>query len=335
MTVPSIVMCFLSTPYWEVSFVAAFDYDPYVGIGETFRILFGDSWQYLWPVIVISIFQILGASLVMSSIDRHFRTGELSLRKPFRLLNNSIFPVAMGVLIMCALSIIMRFVLFGLVTLVQVVSGAIGFVAGATLGIISVISIVLFFFHVLILTPMLYWAPIVFIYGYRLRDAAATSFKLLSGKKVFRNLFIPLIICAAIQLLVGYLQPHIAVTYTVNFVIAIITNVFVPVFVMISFNKISGLDRRDLMPYENISLPSPTVDDKATDGRSATDGKTATGEEARAADIPDAKGETQSSAEAGDKAPAKKRSSKPKGKTKASKQVKSDRDGARGSDDVV
>ncbi|MDE6401652.1 MAG: hypothetical protein K2L54_03465, partial [Clostridiales bacterium] len=100
MLIPSIVACFLSTPYWEVSFVAAFDYAPYLPASKTFRILFGDSWQYLWPVVVVAIVQVFGSALVMSAIDRHFRTGRLSLRDPVLMINNSVAPIAMGVAVM-------------------------------------------------------------------------------------------------------------------------------------------------------------------------------------------------------------------------------------------
>lgn len=256
MIIPAVVACFLSTPYWEVSFVAAYDYNPYVSVGEAFNIIFGDSWQYLWPVIVISIFQIVGATIITSAIDAHFRTGRLSIKHPFRLVNTAIFPMTVCVVIICAVSIVWRFVLFGLTLLIQVVCLAIGLPTGAALAIISVIALVVFYFHVLIITPMLYWAPIMAFYGYRFRDAAATSFRLLSGKKVFPGLFLPMLICAAIQLLVGFLGVHASIAYSTNFLIFLVTNSYVPVYVVISFYKISGLDRRDLLPYE-ISIPAP------------------------------------------------------------------------------
>lgn len=268
MVVPAIVACFLSTPYWEVSFVSDFK-NPDVPISETFRVLFGDSWQQIWPVVVISIFQIFGATLTMSAVDKHFRTGKLSLRMPLRLANNTIFPITLGIVIMCVISIIWRFALFGLVSLVQVIAHSLGFAPQATIVIISAIAVVLFFFHVLVITPILFWAPIMFIYGYRFRDAAATSFKMLAGKKVFRGMILPLLLCAAIQIAVGFANAHYAVSCVVDFIIFLATNVFVTVYVIITFYEISGLDRRDVKPYENIPIPPlPEKQSKsvATDG---------------------------------------------------------------------
>lgn len=256
MIIPSVVACFLSTPYWEVSFVTAFDYDPYVSVGKTFNIIFGDSWQYLWPVIVISIFQIVGATLITSAIGAHFRTGRLSLKHPFRLVNTAIFPMTVCVIVMCAVSIVWRFILFGLTLLAGVVCGAIGMPPGAALAVIAVIAVVMFFFHVLMITPMLYWAPVMAFYGYRFRDAAAASFKLIAGKKVFRGLFLPMLLCAAIQLLVGFLDVHVSIARVTSFIMFLVTNAYVPVYIVMSFYKISGLDRRDVLPYE-LSLPSP------------------------------------------------------------------------------
>ncbi|MCH5165453.1 MAG: hypothetical protein J1G01_03525 [Clostridiales bacterium] len=257
MLVPSLVACFLSTPYWEVSFVAAFDYAPYISVAQTFRIMFGDSWQYLWPVVVIATVQVFGASLVMSAIDRHFRTGRLSLRDPLRLINNSIFPLAIGVIVMSVFSILWRFLLFGLVTLVQVATSAMSLPSGAALAIISAVAVGMFILHVMIITPMLFWAPIMFVYGYGFRDAAATSFKMLAGKRVFIELFLPMVVCVGVQLLVGFLHAHTAVAVIINFFVFLVTNVYAIVYTMMVFNEISGLDRRDVKPYHNAPLPPP------------------------------------------------------------------------------
>lgn len=249
MIAPAIVACFLSTPYWEVSFVSEFD-NPRMPIRETFSIIFGDSWQYVWPVVVISILQIVGATLIMSAMDKHFRTGTLSIRMPLRLLNNTIFPITVGVIVMSVISILWRFALFGLVSLVQVIARAVGFPPELTLALIALVSVVLFFFHVLVITPILFWAPTMFIYGYRFRDAAAMSFQLISGKKVFRGLIVPLIACAGVQILVGFVNDYYAVAVAVNFVIYLATNVYASAYVMIAFYSISEIDRRDIKPYE-------------------------------------------------------------------------------------
>ncbi len=255
MTVPAVIACFLSTPYWEITFVTAFDYDPYIPLGATFRIIFGDSWTYVWPVVVIAVFQIIGAALVMSAIDVHFRTGKFSLKQPLRQINNTIFPVAAGVTVMSVISIVWRFVLFGLTSLIQVIFGAAGASGGAALAVISVTAVLLFVVHVMILTPIMYWAPIMFIYGYRFRDAAATSFKLVSGKKIFFGLLVPMLALAAMQLIVGFLGVHIAALRVTGFIASLVTNVYTTVYIMVSFYGISGLERRDLKPYAAFPLP--------------------------------------------------------------------------------
>ena len=262
MAVPAVAACFLSTPYWEVSFVTGFNYNPYISIRQTFALMFGDAWKYLWPVIVISILQILGASLVMSAIDRHFRTGSLSFKSPFRLINYSVFALLVSILTISIISIILRFILFGLVILVQAILIAAGVGRTVALVIISIIAVAMFVVHVLIITHILYWAPVMFIYGYRFRDAAAASFKLTSGKKLFTGIFLPLLLCAGIQLIVGFLQVPMWATRITNFVLFLFTNVYVTVYVILSFYQISGLDRRDVTYYE-FPIP-PTVTATAT-----------------------------------------------------------------------
>lgn len=287
MLVPSIAACLLSTPFWEVSFVTAFDYDPYVPVKDTFLIIFGDSWRYLWPIVLVGILQAIGASLVMSAIDKHFRTGKLSLRSPARLLNYSIGPLAVGIAVMSVLSIIWRFVLFGLVSLVQVTSGAIGLNAGATLAIICVIALALFVVHLLMITPVLYWAPIMFIYGYRLRDAAALSFKLIAGKKLYMGLLLPMLPCLGIEMLIGFLNVHVAISCAVGGVVFLFTNLYVVVYVILSFYRISDLDRRDISIMQRFPLPEiKDVAAQAEKPRQNKDGgneaATADGEKSRA-----------------------------------------------------
>ncbi|MDE7164641.1 MAG: hypothetical protein K2O04_04375 [Clostridiales bacterium] len=258
MLVPAVAACFLYTPYWEMSFVAGFDFQPYRSTGETFIILFSDSWQYVWPVIVVSVLQVFGAAIIMSALDRHFRTGSLSLKSPVRLINISVFPIAIGVVVMSVTAIILRMLMFGLVSLVQVILGAMSAAPGAALAVIAALAIGLFILHTIVIIPMLMWAPIMFIYGYKFRDAAALSFKLISGKKLFWGLFLPMLICAGLQLLMGFLQVHAAIAYLVNFVVFLFTNAYVTVFTMIAFYDISDLDRRDIEPYKNLPLPHVT-----------------------------------------------------------------------------
>ncbi len=244
--VPSVAACFLSTPYWEVSFVATID-NPLMRVSDTFAVIFGDSWKFLWPVVVVSALQIFASAFAMSAIDRHFRTGRLSLRSPWRLVNNSVFSMFLGVLIMSGISVVLRFVLFGLVTLVQAIAGAAGMSSGATLTVISVIAVGLFVLHVLAITPMLYLTPIMFIYGYRFRDAAGMSFKLIAGKKVFVGLMLPLTLCAGLQLLIGFIGVHLSIAIACNFVIFLATNVYVIAYVVVTFYEISGLDRKSVV----------------------------------------------------------------------------------------
>ena len=262
MLIPAVAACFLYTSYWEVSFVASFDFMPYKSAWQTFTIIFGDAWQYVWPVVIVSALQIVGAAIIMSAVDRHFRTGSLSLKSPVRLINISVFPIAIGVAVMSLTAIVLRLLLFGLVSLVQVIFDTLSVAPGAALAVISAIAVVLFFLHTLIIIPMLMWAPIMFIYGYKFRDAAAMSFKLISGKKLFYGLFLPMSVCAGLQLLVGFLDVHVAISCAVDFVIFLFTNVYATVYIMIAFYDISDLERRDIAPYKRTQFILPTEEQK-------------------------------------------------------------------------
>ncbi|MCH5350434.1 MAG: hypothetical protein J1F39_00500, partial [Clostridiales bacterium] len=85
MILPSVAACILSAPYWEVSFAAAYNYKPGIPFGKIISVVFNTDWTYVWPVVLTSALQIVASSLIMSAIDRHFRTARMSLRSPFRL----------------------------------------------------------------------------------------------------------------------------------------------------------------------------------------------------------------------------------------------------------
>lgn len=254
MIVPAIVACFLSVPYREVAFVAEADDIAYLSAGKTLVLLLGERWVYVWPAVLSEATLALGAALVMSCIDRHFRTGRLSLRSPLSMINNSVFPIALGMIVMCAIEVLLRFVLFGLVSLTQFIGRTANFIAGATTAIVAGEAVGFFILHVAIVTPMLYWAPIMFIYGYGFRDAAAASFKLLAGKRAYRGILLPTLLCAGLQLLAGFLQFPYAADKVVAFILSFVTDVYVTVYVMISFYEISDLERRDRKPYDSYAL---------------------------------------------------------------------------------
>ncbi|MCH5157859.1 MAG: hypothetical protein J1F33_01555 [Clostridiales bacterium] len=291
MIIPSVAACLLSTPYWEVSFAAAYQYEHTLPFGEIMSTVFDDYWKYVWPVVFTSALQIAASSLIMSAIDRHFRTAKMSLRSPFKLMNISIVPVLFGVLIMSAVSVVFRFVLYGLVTLVQWISDAASFAPVAPQIIVAVIAVGLFVLHILTIVPMLYWAPMMFVYGYGLRDAAAYSFKMIGGKKVGRGILLPLLICAAVQLLVGYLDTPEAVCKLIGFFIYLFTNMYVTVYVIVSFYHFSELDRRDVVVY----MPIVTEPVKPADKPKETGVNDEISEDGGASDPkPDEKGEGKS-----------------------------------------
>ena len=125
----------------------------------------------------------------------------------------------------------------------------------ALTAVIAAVVVLAFVLHVLIITPMLFWAPVMFIYGYRFRDAAAASFKMLSGQKIFWGLLLPMLICAGLQMLIGFLDVHRAVVIIMNFLVFLFTNSYATAYTMLSFYGISDLERRDVKAYKSIVLP--------------------------------------------------------------------------------
>lgn len=262
MLIPSVIAAFFAPPFRELTFVAELIDEPFLSASDTFAVMLGGDWLYVWPTVLVALTQVIAAALVMSTMDKHFRSGRLSLRSPLKLINFSVFPMLIGVAAMGAVSIVLRIVLFGVVSLVQAIAHSASLPAGAATAVIAGLAVGVFVLHIVIIMPMLFWSPLMFVYGYRFRDAAAASFQLISGKKLFPALLLPLVMPAGLQLLVAFLDPHYAVWVTVSFLLFLVTNVYVTVYVMIAFYAISELDRRDIKPYKAPPLPQRKPEQK-------------------------------------------------------------------------
>lgn len=256
--IPSVFACVFALPFNEVAFIAEFDYRPF---GQTFKLIFDESWRNFWPVIVVTFLQIVCCSFLISVTDRHLRTGTLFLKSPMRMINYSIFPVTVSVILMCAVSVLFRLILLGMVSLVQAIGVTTGLPIAAATVIISIIAFLLFAAHVIATLPMIYWPPIMFLYGYRFRDAAAASFKMISGRssKLFVGLFIPMLIGAIIQTIVAFCNLPVWAAAIIGFFVFLIVNGYTTVYAVVSFYELGDLERRDFKPYEKyMSITSPS-----------------------------------------------------------------------------
>lgn len=252
MLVPSIVAGLLSTPFWELTFVPTIMNQPngHRAIA-LFFVLFGDSWKNAWPVIVITTVSILFFSFAFAVISRHFRTGRLSVSRPFKSINLFLAPVSINVLIISLLSIAWRFVVYGIMSLVRVICFSL-YASSTTVYILLVFfALVLFVVHIFMLAPMLTWAPLMTEFGYSFRDAASASFRMLgkNAGKLFIGLLLPLLIPLLATVLLEIFAVAEWIKIIVFCVIYLLIYTYICAYIMVATFDVYQLERRDVPKY--------------------------------------------------------------------------------------
>lgn len=246
--VPAVVQGLLSVPFYEVVYVTQIRGETVSGFNSLFFKLFGDSWTYAWPVILISVLQVISMSFAMGWMERHFRTGVRSLTRPFNAAANMIKPIIWVVLIVSAISIAWRFVILGATALVREICFLSGATPNATVIILSVVAVILFFVHVWIILPILLWQPIMNEMGYSLRDTASFSFRVMSGKlfRLFIGYILPMGVVLAVTMVVNFTSLPQHAVIIVHSLVHLFTLVYSCAYLMCTAFDVLEFDRRDI-----------------------------------------------------------------------------------------
>lgn len=248
--IPSIVGGVLSTPFWEVSFLMSTSLGT-VAAKDMFLILFGDSWMHAWPVIVIAIVQIAFFSLAVSMIERHFRVGKMSFNHPFRSINNCIWPVTLTTIILSVVSILWRFVVYGLTVLLGFLGRVIGMPMELTFVFMCLIALLLFIVHLMMILFIVFLPIVMIEYGYGVRDSMVYVFRLLNGKfwKLFAALLLPVIIFIPLVMVLLWLGLPFYVYYIIWSVFFLALNVYSLAFIMTNSFDLLEIERRDIQRF--------------------------------------------------------------------------------------
>jgi len=197
------------------------------------------NWRTLAAIALILVIMIVGASIIISAIEKHMRVGVMSVRSPIRLLNHSIIPVAITLVFWTLLLVVFRFLLFGLLLLVNLIFGNNWVLSFIIMFAVYVGLLVLYLF---LSSPLLLWTPCMMIYGYKFGDAASSSFRM-AGKRS-RRLFVaqlmPLLIIFGAQIIIDL------VFAPLSFPAAAPINIIMCLFLMMYFCSLSAVAYFDL-----------------------------------------------------------------------------------------
>ncbi len=218
------------------------------GFGDVFGLIFHVGFlKRVYPAVIIFVTLLISLCLSLSVIEKHFRVGKLTLRKPFSEINNSFFPVLKVLLCLTAVMIIYSLLVISFVSLAQYVICGFGKPSTAAVIVAAVISVALFVLSFCFSAPLMLMMPLSVIYGYSFSDAVASAFELV-GKKpipaVFGGIF-PFLIVLIVEYILSFFPIIRAVRIIISTLMYLFVTVYLSAYVMIIMFSLSGLERRD------------------------------------------------------------------------------------------
>ena len=180
-------------------------------------------------------------------MEKHFRSGKLMLKEPLKQINNYMLPVLVTFILLSLILALYGALQTGMVTLLHFIISGRGYPSALNLVIAGILSLALFVLSMWAACSSMYWTPMMVIYGYSFRDAAAASYRLLDGK-IFRTmcgLLVPFLIVAVLQTVFSFIN-NVYVSAALAVFLYLFLIVYVVSYVMISMFALSGMERRDV-----------------------------------------------------------------------------------------
>ncbi len=245
---PSVALGFFVKPLASMTFIPAYSQTVVRGFGDIFALVFRvDFLKLVFPAILIFVTLLFSLCLSLSVIEKHFRMGRLTFRKPFSEINNSFFPVLKVLLCLTAVMIVYSLLVISLVSLAQYLICGFGKPTASAVIVAAVISITLFVLSFCFSAPLMLMIPLSVMYGYSFSDAITSAFELV-GKNPATAIFggiLPFIIVLIAEYILSFFPIIFAVRVIVSTVMYLFITVYLSAYVMVLMFSLSGLERRD------------------------------------------------------------------------------------------
>ena len=254
--VPAFVMAVFFKPIGIISFFPEYCIHDVRSFADIFWMLASrEGRPIIWPFFVVAALLFVFYALILAVIEKHLKTGALNGKNLLISLNNNFIP-ALFSLIFIALVLIVAVVLqASLLTLLHsIVSGA-GRATVLDCFYAAVVALLIFAGVMVAVLPMMYWGPVMQIFGYKFNDSVVETAHLI-GKKLFNlilGLALPLLAAGILSLALNTIPIKGAGKVIANLLIDTVIHIFVLIYtasyVMVSVFDITGLERRDSKRY--------------------------------------------------------------------------------------
>ena len=234
-------------PMASLSYIGEYASSDIKGFADIFWLIFNKyATKYVYPIVLIFVALVFSSALSLSVIEKHFRVGKLMLRAPLGQINNYFLPVVISYTILALIMALYGIIQTGLVALLHVLLSGWGQPTVFNAVIAAILSLGLFVLSMWAACSAMYWTPIMVIYGFSFRDAAAASIRLLDGNMfgILCGLILPFVIVAVLQNAFCFI-PNAVVLIVLAVLLYLFLIMYVMSFIMVSMFGLSKMERRD------------------------------------------------------------------------------------------
>lgn len=212
------------------------------------------SLTHVYPIILMFVIIFIAVTIIFSVIEKHLRVGRLLIRKPFSEVNNYFLPVFFMMLIFSAMLCLYFIINISLITLFHFIISGAGVPSMVSGALAVIINFILFIVLIILMSLFIYVIPLQNIFGYSFTESLSMSIKYVGDNKIkiLTGIFIPLFLVALIEFIVSSISPPDMVSVIINTILHLAIFVYMIPYTMITFFKISGLERKDNKKYYQI-----------------------------------------------------------------------------------
>lgn len=247
--VPSFLVCFFmqTSDVTFGSFFAEFKqmrtfYDVFISV---FNVNMLTHW-YMIPVCFLAM--LLGFSYLLNMIEKHFRTGRLTLRHPAAQINNTFTSVLFCLFLLCALYALYSILAVCVISLIVTVANYFSLHAAFTFVLVAVLYIFSLSGIFILFRYILFVCVTMLVYGYYFKDALSVVMKIGNREthaQLNFALLLPLMMYRLTNALVLLLPLVHIVQSVISAIIMSITLQYTAVFMLVAMFDVSGIERRD------------------------------------------------------------------------------------------
>lgn len=251
MLAPAAALAFFVRPVSMITFLPMYARTEVASFLDVLWLIFDRyTLTYVFPLLLGFVLSVLGVSLGLSVVERHFRVGELALKAPLKAVNNSIFPVTANLFILLVIYMAAHFLFVCLVTLTHFLLSGAGRPGLADVAVTAVLSVTVLFLLLRLLQSFLFWAPLMLLYGYSFLDAVIASSSLCAKAPtgIWTGVAFPFVcVMTATSLAVFFRAPPWVNILTAG-VSYLFLLVYLTAFVMVAVFDLGNMERRDMRP---------------------------------------------------------------------------------------